>query len=110
MSNELQPVYAGEAEVMEGEGVEQNTFLDGVTGKTPWWIVSVLMHALIIALAALLSVAIDLPDNNDSLQTVTIFPSEPPKLAVTEPQKPDTAAPLEPKKPSNGEADDGENV
>src|SRR4051794_34451473 len=62
MSQELEPVYAGEAGAIQEEGGEQNSFLNGVTGQTPWWIVSVLMHALIITLAALLSVAIDIPD------------------------------------------------
>src|SRR4029079_14001741 len=73
MSQELQPVYAGEVDATVVEGGEQNSFLNGITGQTPWCIVSVLRHALIITLAALLSVAIELPEDYDVTQTVTLF-------------------------------------
>ena len=58
-----------EEEVAEGEQAEgeegggDQPFLYSITGQTPWWIVSILLHALVIVLAGLMTVSIDLgPD------------------------------------------------
>ncbi|HEY3320581.1 MAG TPA: prenyltransferase/squalene oxidase repeat-containing protein [Planctomycetota bacterium] len=44
---------------------EKEPFLYSVTGQTPWWIVSFLLHGLIITLAGLMTVAIDIDDADD---------------------------------------------
>ncbi|HEY3320583.1 MAG TPA: hypothetical protein VGP72_08965, partial [Planctomycetota bacterium] len=54
-----------DGEVPEEEEVQQEgdqPFLYAVSGQTPWWIVSILLHALIITLAGLMSMAINLGD------------------------------------------------
>lgn len=44
-----------------------------VGAQTPWWVVSILAHALIIAFAALLSIAIELPVDDPLIPQVTIL-------------------------------------
>ena len=46
-------------------------YLYAVTSQTPWWIVSIMLHALIIVLAGLISMAINLPDGEEPQITVT---------------------------------------
>ena len=62
-----------EEEVVEG----QQPFLYSVTGQTPWWIVSVLLHVLVILLASLVSMAIELPKGEDSVVMVTELARQP---------------------------------
>lgn len=40
-------------------------------GAAPWWVVSCSLHILVIALASLVSMAIDLPQNDDAVIMVT---------------------------------------
>src|SRR5205807_2645607 len=67
----------------------------------PWWMVSCSLHVLIIALAGLISMAIDLPRNDDSVIMVTELQARPetkseedkqPKLETALESKPDIAA------------------
>src|SRR5947209_20305515 len=65
-----------EDELAEGEEEGEETqgdqpFLYSVTGQTPWWIVSVLLHVLVILLASLVSMAIELPKGEDQVVMVT---------------------------------------
>ncbi|MCY3017723.1 MAG: terpene cyclase/mutase family protein [Planctomycetota bacterium] len=55
-------------------------FLYAVTSQTPWWIVSILLHALIITLAGLMSMTIELPDADCPPLTVSVF--EPAKTVL----------------------------
>ena len=61
----------------EGEPQGDQPFLYSVTGQTPWWIVSVLLHVLVIALASLVSMAIELPKNDDAVVMVTELARQP---------------------------------
>src|SRR5579862_9770381 len=56
---------AGPVETEESDA--QPTFLHSLTGQTPWWVVSVLLHALVITLAGLVSLAIELPKSDDTI-------------------------------------------
>jgi hypothetical protein len=51
-------------------GDVEYAFLYAVTGQTPWWIVSVLLHGLIITLAGLVTMTLDLSDD-DEIQVMT---------------------------------------
>lgn len=86
--SELQPAYAGDAAAIEVEGEDRETFLSSLTGQTPWWIVSVLLHALVITLAGLLSIVMpNLDEDVEMTQTVTIY-EQPKQVALTEEPKP----------------------
>ena len=67
------------AEVADPVDTEESdarpTFLHSLTGQTPWWVVSVLLHALVITLAGLVSLAIELPKSEDTI--VMTIPLDP---------------------------------
>jgi hypothetical protein len=101
MADEQIGVGPGGAAVLhlsEGPGA----FIDTLVSQTPWWIVSTLMHVLIIALASLASMAVNLTAPLEPMVTTTIItpptefpqqPVEPPKpgLPVFGPPTPATA-------------------
>ncbi len=78
-------VEAIEPEVETGELNPNESFLHTATGSTSWWVVSVLFHGLVIALAALMSIAITLPKTDDTVLIMTEF-TKPPELNA--PEKP----------------------
>jgi hypothetical protein len=52
-------------------------FLHSVTGQTSWWVVSILFHALVIMLAALVSIAIKMPSTDDTVIMMTVIGKQP---------------------------------
>ena len=60
-------------------------------GGAPWWLVSLSLHALLIALAALVSMAIELPHGDDSVIMVTELQARPEIKAEDEKTKPEAA-------------------
>jgi hypothetical protein len=60
-----------EIEEVAGEDDGVPVFLYAVTSQTPWWIVSVLMHALVITLAGLMGMSIDLGQEDEATVMVT---------------------------------------
>ena len=63
--------------VEEEQAAESKPFLYSVTGMAPWWVVSVLMHALVIALAGLLSMSLKLPAADDAVVMMTQLEARP---------------------------------
>ncbi|HYF47777.1 MAG TPA: prenyltransferase/squalene oxidase repeat-containing protein [Planctomycetota bacterium] len=88
-------------EMVEGEeeGQEEGNqpFLYSMTGHTPWWIVSILLHCLVIALAGLISMAIELPKGDDANVTVTELAPRPEVKLDAEKLKTDSKHVLESK-------------
>ncbi|MFH0938072.1 MAG: prenyltransferase/squalene oxidase repeat-containing protein [Planctomycetota bacterium] len=70
---------AREEEVLEEEeqAEGQQPFLYSVSGMTPWWIVSVLLHVLVIAFAGLISMSMKLPSGDDALVIITELQQRP---------------------------------
>ncbi|HYF51738.1 MAG TPA: zf-HC2 domain-containing protein [Planctomycetota bacterium] len=76
----------GEEEAfLDGRDVESGSWRDRLSAA-PWWAVSVVLHGLVIALAGLISMAIELPQNDDIMVTVTEL-SQRPVVAVEEEKK-----------------------
>jgi len=71
------------------EGDAQQAFLYAVTGQTPWWVISVLLHGLVITLAGLLTISMELPDEEFLVQTTEFF--KPKELAPLPENKPEPA-------------------
>lgn len=65
----------------------QQTSWTHYMGAAPWWGVSVLLHGLIMALAALVSMAIDEPSDYDAVVMITDL-SDRPAIAQVEVEKP----------------------
>ncbi|MGD0089554.1 MAG: prenyltransferase/squalene oxidase repeat-containing protein [Planctomycetota bacterium] len=61
---EEEVVLAGLEVPQVEETTEGDAFLYAVTSQTPWWIVSVLLHGLVITLAALMSIGIKIEDDD----------------------------------------------
>ncbi|MCY3017722.1 MAG: terpene cyclase/mutase family protein [Planctomycetota bacterium] len=66
MKSESATQQAGAKETQEFElRTDVDTpFLYAVAGQTPWWIVSVLLHGLVITLAGLMSIRMEYPDED----------------------------------------------
>ena len=64
------PLQAGGEEVIE-QVPEQQAWVHALTSQTPWWLISVVFHVLMILLAAVVSSAIEIPDNSEPLVTVS---------------------------------------
>lgn len=87
---------------------ENTPFLHSVTGQTPWWIVSVLLHALIITLAGLMSIIIELPTSEYMPQVTELIPASVHTIEPPPATEKDNAAVLNiDAKPSNGKDDQG---
>lgn len=65
---EVEPAMVEEAPtaVARGDG-----WFHAITTSTPWWLISVVFHVLMILLAAVVSSAIEMPDNSEPLVTVS---------------------------------------
>jgi len=84
---EEQEVEAQEEE--EGQQPEGNQlFLYAMTSQTPWWIVSILLHALVITLAGLMGMAIDLGEGEEAVVMVTELAPRPEIKEAAEKPKP----------------------
>jgi len=85
-----------QAEEAQEEGAPDSALLlYAVTSQTPWWIVSVLLHGLVITLAGLISASMDIGDDTPANVVVTeLLPRQ--ELKGREPDKPnvDYTAPL----------------
>ena len=68
-----------------GEVSDSQPFLYAATSSTPWWVVSVLFHVLVIALAGLVSMAIQLPTQDDSVVVFTTIEKQPDLQNVEKP-------------------------
>ncbi len=90
-------VEAVERELQEDEPLEEEapaqsdsgdpSFLYAISGQTPWWIVSILLHALVITLAGLMSMAINLDQDEAALVMVTELAARPEaKEAIEKPK------------------------
>ena len=66
---------------------EPRNFLRSL-GAAPWWVVSATLHVLVIALASLVTMAIELPANDDKVVMVTEL--QPRSALKTEVEKPKT--------------------
>lgn len=64
----------------------QNSFLYAATGQTPWWIVSILLHGLVIVLAGLMTMTLDL--GKDQQAVIMVQELLPVQEARVEPPKP----------------------
>ena len=87
-------------EIQEGEEEEapaDQPFLSSFTGQTPWWIVSVLLHVLVILLASLVTMAVDLPKTEDAVVMVTELQPRPEIMKEAEKPKPTSENVLESK-------------
>ena len=91
------------------EAETKPTLLMSLTGQTPWWIVSTLLHVLIIVLAALVSYSYALPNTNDSVVMLTELTKAP---ALNTPEKPpvDTSKVLDRDATGNDETAPPDNV
>jgi uncharacterized membrane protein YgcG len=58
------------AQVAVPEAAERTTVLERI-GAAPWWFVSLALHTLVIALASLVSMAIEMPHNDDAVVMIT---------------------------------------
>ncbi|HEY3322748.1 MAG TPA: prenyltransferase/squalene oxidase repeat-containing protein [Planctomycetota bacterium] len=72
MAGEAQVLDAQEVELAQEPG-ESQAFLYSATSQTPWWMVSLLLHGLIIALAALVTIDMNLDRDDPMTVTVTDF-------------------------------------
>src|SRR5438093_12578360 len=72
-------------------------FMDSLTGQTPWWIVSIRLHALVITLAGLMSMAIDLGEEEAAVVMVTELAARPDIKEAVEKPKVESAHVLESK-------------
>jgi hypothetical protein len=103
-------------EEIQGEEEEQveagGGVMDSLTGQTPWWIVSILLHALVITLAGLMSMAIDLGEEEPAVVMVTELAARPEVKEAVEKPKVESAHVLEskhdtpPTDPTSKEASD----
>jgi hypothetical protein len=71
-------VAAESDEVPEEEQEESPRGATATLGAAPWWLVSTAMHVLIIALASLVSMAIELPKSDDAVIMITELQNRPP--------------------------------
>jgi len=46
----------------EHQEQQENSFLYAATSQTPWWVISILLHGLVITLAGLMTMAIEMPE------------------------------------------------
>ena len=93
--NKEREMGQGEEQVIENlEKIEEPVALAGAgLGAAPWWAVSVLLHVLIIALASLVSMAVNLPDSGDTVIMITDLSARPEVVAeVEKPKTQDTSA------------------
>jgi hypothetical protein len=91
-------------EDVQTDNVSQNaTLLYSVTGQTPWWIVSIILHGLVITLAGLISMVIETPNIEDYGVPVTeiLKPMESNHVEVADKSPRPQDNPLN--KPSNGD-------
>jgi len=86
MVDEDEDLVEGEEAPQQAEG--EGLFLYSVTSQTPWWIVSVLLHGLVIVLASLMTIAVDLSDVKDHAPVVQVTElALRPEVKVDEPKK-----------------------
>ena len=62
------------------------SIFEKTTEQTPWWIVSILFHGLVIALASLISVAVNLDDNSVQMVTEISYDAIPPHFQSPDPK------------------------
>ena len=77
---------------IEGQGEEaapreNQLFLYVVSSQTPWWIVSILLHALVITLAGLMGMSIDLGEEDEAVVMVTELAPRPELKDADQPPK-----------------------
>ena len=60
-------------------------FFYAITAQTPWWIVSIMLHALVIALAGLVTLVIELPETEPQVAVNCIFFPPNNEVATTTP-------------------------
>lgn len=112
MVEDMEDVNGADPEAAESEAEPGSSpYLFSVTNQTPWWIVSILLHALVILFAALVSVSIDLGKDAEAVVMVTeLAPA--PETKQEEQKKPDSPQALEskhdtpPTDPTSKEAND----
>ena len=74
---------------LAGVGAEQPTLAERF-GGAPWWAVSLVLHVLVIALASLVTMAIEMPKNeNDTVIMVTELQARPTVADETKEKKPE---------------------
>jgi hypothetical protein len=83
-------VEAIDQETKEHDGESSPSFLATIGGSTSWWVVSTLLHVLLIALAALVTCSISLPDGDEDKVVMITEISKPPALNAPEKPKSNT--------------------
>ena len=78
-------VEAIDPESQEPDGNARPSFLAGLSGTTSWWVVSTLLHVLLIALAALVTCSINMQNDDDKVMMITEIYKQP---ALNVPGKP----------------------
>jgi hypothetical protein len=74
---------------------EQQSVLAAITGQTPWWIVSALLHGLVIALTGLISMTVISPKDPEMIVTVTEIIQPAVVVSHAKPELPDARKVLE---------------
>src|SRR5471032_2027666 len=73
MNTHAEAVETMDPQTHEMDG--KQPFLYALTGQSPWWVVSALLHVLVIVLAGLVSLAIALPQPEEVIMiTVPLIP------------------------------------
>lgn len=101
-----------ETEVAEKDAAteqeQQNTLLYAATGQTPWWIVSVLLHGLVIVLAGLMTMKLNLDGEKEPalIQVGELFPPQDVRVELPKPKDLTEALQSTPVNTQNQEATD----
>ncbi|HYF48190.1 MAG TPA: zf-HC2 domain-containing protein [Planctomycetota bacterium] len=85
--------FQAEGALLDGMENESNHGWRETVGAAPWWAVSVVLHGLVIALAGLISMAIELPQGEASAIMVTELSPRPPiELEANKPKMQENSA------------------
>ena len=110
--NQIDAVHNPDQDFEIDSEPEVQPFLHTITGHTPWWIVSILLHALVITLAGLMSMAIELGEAEEAIIMVTELAQRPEISEMVEKPKAESQNVLEskhdtpPTDPTSKEASD----
>lgn len=96
----MSTIQTSHVEAIDPEGQEPQaetkpSFFGSLTGQTPWWIVSTLLHVLLIVLAALVSISFAAPSTEDACVVMMTELAKPPALNIPEKTKVDTGKVLD---------------
>jgi hypothetical protein len=85
--SQVQPVTAADRETLTGPVTAPASGLMERLTAVPWWLVSVALHTLVIALAGLVSMAVEMPRSDDAVIMITELKSAPVIAEAHEPTR-----------------------